>query len=500
MKKVVRNIVVVFILIGVLGACTKSLELDPISQISNQSFWKTENDVTGALNGMYVRLRTQAVGNLFVWGEARSDMMDRSLAGTAGYQLFYLNELDRSNVGTIYGMGSSTWQGMYTVVHDANLLLKYAPTISFSSEAGKNQILAEAYAMRAYAYFVMTRTWGDLPLVIEPTEGYKPDVIMRERTSKEQIMAQIKSDLESALVLFPNSNFKTGRNMWSRPATQALKAEVSLWSAKVLKGGNADFQAALTAIEEVEKADVGLLDNYASIFDYTNKGNKEIVMAIRFQDIEATDNIYMNMYIESTYMNNTTDQATKDLIGVVGGFPFWTLSERVRKQFIATDQRQLGTFIDINIPDNKGGSVYYGTVVSKFNGTVIGGVRRFLDDYVLYRYADILLMKAEAQNALGIDPSEAMNKVRKRAYGADYLNHTFVNKSKAENDESILQERLLELAVEGKRWWDLVRFEKAFDLVPSLVDRKGKNYLLLFPISETTLSLEPKVQQNPGYN
>src|SRR5690606_14569497 len=120
-----------------------------------------------------------------------------------------------------------------------------------------------------------------------------------------------------------------------------------------------------------------------------------------------------------------------------------------------------------------------------FSGTVIGGNRRFIDDIVLYRYADVLLMKAEAQNALGQDPTEAINKVRKRAYGANYANHIYVHSSVANADEAILKERLLELALEGKRWWDLIRFNKVFDLVPSLQNRKGKTHLLLFPISET---------------
>lgn len=480
-------------------SCTKDLELDPISQISDQSFWKTEGDVTGALNGMYVRLRSQAVGNLFMWGEARSEMMDRSLGGTADYQLYYLNELNRSNVATIYGMGSSTWQGMYTVIHDANLLLKHVPQITFTVENNQKQALAEAYTMRAFAYFVLTKTWGELPLITVPTEGYNPDVILRERSSVQDVMKLIKSDIDAAQSLYPSNAFKAGRNTWSKAALQALKADVYLWTAKVMAGGDADFRTALDATVEVEKSDVALLDNYASVFDYTTKGNKEILMASHFRDIEAVDNIYMNMYIENTYMNNTTDQATKDRIGQVGGFPFWTMSATARNQFTSDDQRKDATFIEIYIPNSSGGTDYYGSVVSKFNGTIVGGVRRFLDDYVIYRFADVLLMKAEAQNGLGEDPSEAINKVRKRAYGVNYVNHTFVKGTKIFNDEVILKERLLELAVEGKRWWDLVRFDKAFDLVPSLANRKTDRYLLLFPISETTLSIEPKVKQNPGY-
>ena len=108
-------------------------------------------------------------------------------------------------------------------------------------------------------------------------------------------------------------------------------------------------------------------------------------------------------------------------------------------------------------------------------------------------------MIAEAKNALGQDPSAEINLVRARAYGNKYTNHVYVNDSKENNDAAILKERLLELAFEGKRWWDLIRFNKAFDLVPSLQDKKGKDYMMLYPIANSVLSLEPKVVQNPGW-
>src|SRR5690606_38914677 len=117
MKIKVKNLLTYSaVLLISMASCTKDLELDPVSQISNQSFWKSEGAVTGALNGMYVRLRSQAIGNLFAWGEMRSETMDRSLAGSAGLQVFYYNELDRANVGLAAGNGmvNSTWQGMYT--------------------------------------------------------------------------------------------------------------------------------------------------------------------------------------------------------------------------------------------------------------------------------------------------------------------------------------------------------------------------------------------------
>ena len=491
MKITFRLSILLACLLGT-NACTDQLNLSPISQISNASFWKTEDDANGALYGMYVRLRTQMSSNYYKWGEARSETMEASSGGSAGNEIFYNNVLTRTNSGP-------NWQGMYTVVHDANLILKYVPGISFRSESNKNQILAQAYTVRAFVYFVMTRTWGDLPLVTEPTEGYNAESIQKERAPQSEIFNLIKSDITVAEGLYPNNQFGTGRFLWTLPALHALKADVYLWTGKKMQGGQSDINTALAALNEVEKSDVALIDNFSRIFDYDNKGNKEIIMAIRFEDIEASDNEYQNMYSYPGLTPGNLDQATKDALGLLGGFSVWSPSITTRKQFTNDDQRKNASFIEMYTIEN-GNRAYYSSVVSKFNGTIINGVRRFIDDVVVYRYADVLLMKAEAKNALGQSPAEEINKIRQRAYGPAYNQHIFTSGSVEQNDAAILKERLLELAFEGKRWWDLLRFNKAFELVPSLKDRADQKYLELFPISEATLSLEPKVHQNPGYN
>ena len=172
-------------------------------------------------------------------------------------------------------------------------------------------------------------------------------------------------------------------------------------------------------------------------------------------------------------------------------------SKHLREQYAPDDSRKDATFLEI-YKTVEGERKYYGTMAMKGRGTVVSGVRYFVDDIILYRYADVLLMKAEAKNGLGEDPTDEMKEVRERAYGEKYADHAFVNGTPAENDAAILQERLLEFAFECKRWWDLVRFDKAFELVPSLVGRDNPE-LLYFPIPNSVLSLEPLVEPNPGW-
>ncbi|ACU04845.1 RagB/SusD family nutrient uptake outer membrane protein [Pedobacter heparinus] len=489
MKKL--HIAILLYLMGSLTSCKEDLQLTPISQISNASFWKTLDDAKGAQVGMYVRLRSQMASNYYLLGEARSDVLDKSIAGVGNYIYYYQNSLIKSTPGL------PTWQGLYTVVHDANLILKYIPDIAINSVSAKNEILAQAYAMRAFVYFTMVKTWGDLPLITEPTESFNAERIQRPRTDKAEIFKLIKNDIEEALRLYPNNNYTTGRFFWSRAATNALKADVYLWTGKMLNGGTTDFNIALTAINDAETSDVALLEPFSSIFDYANKGNKEIMMATRFQVSESPVNIYQDMYMSATFMTNNTDAATKAAIGIFGGQPYTNISNTARLQFTNDDVRKNASFIEIYL--NDANHTYYGSVISKFRGTVVSGVRQFQDDIIIYRYGDLILMKAEAKNALGQDPSAEINKIRKRAYGANYNAHIFINGAKEQNDEAILTERLLELVFEGKRWWDLVRFGKAFEKIPSLQSRTGQTHLLLFPIAESTLSLEPKVTPNPGY-
>ncbi|PKK37435.1 RagB/SusD family nutrient uptake outer membrane protein [Siphonobacter sp. SORGH_AS_0500] len=490
MKKQLRFLYIT--LLGVIiTSCTENLELQPTSVISNASFWKTQDDATGGIYGMYVNLRAQASKNLFLWGEARSETVGAGVQGLDGRDLFYLNQLDATNSGP-------DWQGMYTVIHHANLIIKYVPGISFTSEATKNNILAQAYAMRAYVYFCMVRTWGELPLVTEPTENFDPTSIQRERSSVANVFTLIKSDLDKSLALFSNNTFPTGRNVWSKPALNALKGDVYLWTAKKVAGGKADYNTALEALNQVKSSDVALMSNYNDIFDYTTKGNKEIIFAINFKRNEVTDNDYANMYFSPAYVPKDINTEVAAALGVAAGQNFWAPAAAFRSQFTDDDQRKSGTFREIYTASS-GVSKFYGAFAVKFNGIVDLGVRYFLDDYIVYRYADILLMIAEVKNALGQDPSSEIMQVRTRAYGSKVGAYAFTNGSQAQNDDVILQERLLELGLEGKRWWDLVRFNKVFDKVASLKDRTGKDYLLLFPISANTLSLENKIKQNPGY-
>ena len=494
MKRI--NKILIFLAIAFLSgfSCTKQITLDPVSIVSSTSFWKTENDATGALYGMYARFRNVTASNLFIWGESRSQNLKQSTGNDASNLRNFNNTLDPTAAGP-------DWSSLYQVVNDANLILQKVPNIKFKVDNDRNRILAEAYTMRAFCYFVMVRTWGAVPLVTESTEGYNPAKIYKERSPVAQVFTLIKTDIDSALSLFPNSNFTTGRNRWSLPAADALKGDVYLWTGKLLGGGKADFTKALNALNDIESSSVSLLPDFGSVFHYNNKGNNEIIMANNFSEFESGQTFMANMYIDQFPPN--TSPTARAAIGVVvaGGGNYWTLSDVTRLSFSSDDQRKNASFVELYTADPGTGlyTVFNFSVQVKYAGLIDAGMRLFLDDVVIYRYGGILLLKAEAENALGMDPSADINKVRQRAYGANYSSHVFVNGSIEQNDSLILKESLLELLYEGKRWWDILRFNKAAELVPYFGSHPTDTYKYLWPLSLNILSLEPKATQNPGY-
>lgn len=489
--KSIKTITILLIVTSFSFSCDDLIDVTPRSSITVGSFWQTENDAEGALVGMYTYLRGIAHQDLYYLGEARADVVTLGTVGEGGWARYYDNRLRADDAGP-------SWFSFYRLVNSANLLIKYTPEIEFSSEANKNDILAQAYTMRAWAYFTMTKTWGDLIIKTEPSEGYRVEDTQMERVPQSEIFSMIKEDIDEALKLYPNADYPTYRSFWSKPATQALKADIYLWTGKRLQGGDADIQTALNSLNAIGTSNLELLPNYEDVFDYDNKGNDEILMAVRNIENEAGNNYFRDMYIIMSAVPANITQETRDKIGALGGGSnnIVVPTQYVKSLFTDDDLRKDPTFFEIYTLDEEDNPTdYFTTIVKKGDGTVSGGSRLFMDDFIIYRYAEILLLKAEAKNALGQDPSSEINQVRERAYGDNFDHYEFVSGTKEENDEAIMEERLRELAFEGKRWWTLIRFGKAVEKL----DKVDSEHMLLFPISNQVLSLENAVEQNPGY-
>ncbi len=476
-------------LIGIftICSCKKDLNISSKSLITSSNYWQTEDDAKSAVNGMYFNFRAHTRMNYYLLGAGRSAEMKAGIQSPFTLTNFYSNTLTPQNIDV-------DWADLYTVIQSSNLILKYVPKINFSSitVSNKNTYLAQAYSMRALAYFIMARTWGGVPIVKTPTENtIQTDYIIPKNTIQE-VFTFIKADIDSAIALFPNAT--NTKILLSLPATLALKADVNLWTAKQLNGGNADLTIALNAINALP-AGPALLPNFKDVFDYNNKGNNEIIFAVRYNLSEVTspllDNWNSFMFIgPSDYPGLTTAYATATFGTLGSGSGNAGISRAqpdiTRFNFSSTDTRKNVTYQTLYNSNN----VPVVTGLVKYNGTVDGTIRRFVSDVIIYRWADIVLMKAEIKNALGQDPTAEMNMVMQRADPSA----SFSYGTQPANDVAILNERLKEFAFEGKTWWDLVRFNKT-NLVPSM----SASTPVLFPISNATINYNPKIIQNLGY-
>ncbi|KVV16159.1 RagB/SusD family nutrient uptake outer membrane protein [Flavobacterium sp. TAB 87] len=483
MKKKILLYTILFASFSVLNSCQDELNLTSDSVITSASFWKTEDDAKAGVNGMYFNFRTQTQQNYYLLGGARSAEIRSGVQSPLNLANYYNNNLTAQNIDV-------DWAGLFTVVHQANLILKYVPTIQFSPTTVNEQkrYLAQAYSMRALSYFIMARSWGGVPIVTTPTENTNQSEYIVPRNTIEEVFTFIKSDIELALANFPDAN--NNKTQLSVASVNALKADVNLWTAKQLGGGATDLNAALAAINAIP-AGPALLANFKDAFSYANKGNNEVLFAVRYSlaDVPSSlsDNWNSFMFVgpsDFAPLTAATATATFGTIGVGTGNAGISRAQPdiTRFNYAATDTRKEATYLTL-----MNGSTPVVTGLVKYNGTVDGTTRRFVSDIIIYRWADILLMKAEIKNALMQDPTTEMNLVMQRADATA----SFINGSQAANDDAILRERLHELAFEGKAWWDLVRFGKTAN-VPSMAGKK-----ILFPISQNTINFNPKITQNP---
>ncbi|MEG0464345.1 SusD family outer membrane lipoprotein NanU [Bacteroides sp.] len=506
----------------VLFSRCDALDMEPVSSIADNSYWKSEAQFSTFNVGLHALLR-ECSFNFFLLGEPRADIYgDTPFGGeaTQGMERLPYNTINKENVGI------SNFAGMYKVINQINLMIAKTNETSILPEASKKYYLAEAYGMRAYLYFHLLRSWGDVVLYLNYTSGSSLDLsnLAKPASPATEVMAQIKADVAASENAFGDDySFKNGKHFWSKAATMMLKGEVYLWSGKQMNGGNTDYMIAKTALEDVKKANVSLLANFQKIFAYDNKRNAEIIFTIHNGKDEYSlwnDSYRQNMIPQQAYM--TANYCNKEGVSFKN-LPEGQLNGLIRlqirynlynKAFRDGDTRKDATLAAVYRKETNGAVTYVAPYANKFKGVLIDGssTRSFLDDYPIYRYADCLLLLAEAKVFLGEDPSSEINEVRKRAYGADYFEANKAtlaypndkgdfytdNKYMAGDEnamEAILKERMREFFFEGKRWYDL-RLMGA-DYVTKYSSASAER--LLWPINESTLTNNPALEQTPGY-
>tara|TARA_R110002050_G_scaffold168155_3_gene299290 strand:- start:9459 stop:10904 length:1446 start_codon:yes stop_codon:yes gene_type:complete len=481
MKKQILFLLSVVTLFSI-SSCDEYLDVKPVSSITSSSFWNEPEDCEAYLVGIYNSIRSDL--NTTLYGEDRGDSFEPGQIGPVSEA--WAQSLSAAN--------APSWSSFYNTIYHLNRLLYQIDDITFVNQNDRNRILAEAHTLRALIYFQIAKIWGDVPLVTEPTQNANVELV--GRSAVNDVFVFINQELDEALSLFPEEGY-VDKNRMSKPAAYALQADVKMWTAKVLGGGQQDFEAALASIAKVEASGVSLLNDFRSIFLTDNKKNNEIIFSIFFEYQEHHEFYSKRL---SSWGINVTSAVNYDDLPVTernNARHVYGPSPEVKVAFdeFSTDSRKGVSMIDAVLSN---GEVLL-TSQNKFRGTVYDD-RYYDDDLIVYRLADIILLKAEALAALNRLPEATteLNRIKQRAGIPAYAGP----EEKLAVEKEILKERWKELYIELKRYPDLVRFHHGgtIDIYAQVPNLNGKDgYPLYFPIEQSVMDNNELIEQTDGY-
>jgi len=507
MQRTFRLLLPLAIIIITINSCSKKLDLTPVSSISDNNFWQTPEQVDAFVSGIHIAFRNNTSAFQYL-GEMRADAFgtdpgsSSAFTGeaTQGVEYMWNNTLDLDNPGV------ANFGNFYFNINQINLLISKLNETNIVSAANKNYYLGEAYGMRAFYYFQLLRSWGKVIIQTEPTISIDISNLARPASAEDSVMMLIKSDIDNSTSSFGSDySFRNQKGYWSKSATLMLKAEVYLWTS-YRNGGTPDANTAKDALTEIQNNVPGLLllPSYADVFASGNKGNSEIILAIHNQLNEASLPFAGSFLPQSGLIANFYDSVQNRKFDVAtdnwGGFLRAPIKIATFRKFDDNDSRKWASIQPAyNMVD--GNYVIAGCFASKYKGEQSAGARVYTNDFPIYRYADLLLLLAEAKIILGQDPSAEINLVRERAYGTHYDANVqgYPHQSVDENPkEAILQERFFEFVFEGKRWYDLRRMGDNYVYEYTSI-ASSDSYKLLWPIDRTSLTNNRALQQTLGY-
>ncbi len=464
-----------------LGACEDWLNLIPPDGLVQEEYWQTKEDIEAVLMGAYYQFN-QIDEKLFIYGEIRGDLIARD----NDMENYIKNIME----GNIYPNNNlCDWSEFYKIINYCNFVLKYNPVIhdldQTYSEYKMKGIETEAKFLRGLSYFYLVRLFKDVPFILSPTESDDIELFL-PKTDGEEILESIKADLLEARKYVTDDYGSLENNIGrvSKNAINSLLADISLW--------NFEYEDCISYIEEIEKSEIMLVPSgqWYSIFYPGN--SLEGIFELQFDaNLDQNNTLYKRTYTEENYLASTT---TTEL-----------LSPIFAKEIVRGDGTYRGTDYKI--------WKYCGS--SADGRTLRPSSEQSSANWILYRYADILLMKAEALSQINRfdEAIDYLNMIRERAnvepLSAPQTPEAF--------EDIILEERAKEFAFEGKRWFDLLRMGRRNDyarkhkLIAILIKNVPANQRLVLaskltdplgwylPIEDKELERNKNLVQNPYY-
>lgn len=543
MKKYL-SIIAAALLMGSFSSCSDFLDRYPLEELSDESFWKTEKDAEMAVSNLYNVLPTWDVDEAI-----NSDDAVHGIKWAAGNQ----------SKG-VYDPADYGWSGEYGYIRQANLVLEKIQEMDLSEDAYK-KLEGQARFFRAYTYFTLIRSFGAVPYIDKPLE--LTDVENITRTPKDEVYAKVMEDFDIAIANLPVQWDEANSGRITKGAAMAMKARATLyynnWETAMTEAKN------VMDLGQYELYDKDNTGRYKELFWEVADGCDEFILSVQFNAPTRTHYLIgWECFPTLGWGGLNPTQSLVDAFEDINGAPITSEASVYdpTNPFANRDPR-----LEVNVLHD--GETMYGVTIkvaplSSSGNTGIGQhgdatatgyyQQKWLDpsidpqstgwdmgkDWVVIRYAEVLLTYAEAKNELSpLDPSafDAVNQVRRRV-GMPDLQNTDPTKPTYCGTQDDLRKRIwnewrVEFALEGgKRQWDIRRWGIAKDVLNApfeglrytLVDDpnapkgdNGKKCILyvgeplklagshyedhnyLLPIPQTEIDLNPKLEQNPGY-
>ena len=481
-------------LVSTFGSCTKFVDYNPQEdyQITADNYFKTAEDYQKMAIGVYSPL--QWLWAVPVIGEIASD--NSVTGGENATDQLALQQIDDYQIVANNGNLTEIWKACYEGINRANYLEENKAKLDFT---GKDALYGEVYFLRAYYYFELVKMFGGVPLFTDKRLSVG-DSNKFQRATKAQVYAQIEADLTAAIAALPVTNAQKGRA--TKYAAQALLGKVYLYQDK--------FTESAAMLENVI-GKFSLAANYESIFLEAGENGSESVFEVQysnaspFYDWSNPGRGQGNLAVQICGIRNLTGSSPYN-----SGWSTNLPTANLAAAFTAGDTRKTVTVLDIEAykTANPGMNITYTVAPYKntglYNqkylprvGQTSGQVElNYLNNYRAIRYADVLLMAAEANNRAAA-PNDAkaqlyLNQVRARAFGNNSNN---VSATGTALRTAIWDERRLELGMEGHRFFDLVRTGQAASKITGWAANKNE----VFPIPQAEVDISG-LTQNPGYN
>ena len=494
--------VIILTLVLTVSSCSKFLDKAPLDSVNTENFWRTEADAIAAINGAYQPLQWPKLYNLRIW---TSDIWAGNSIVGAGGGTDGIETQDIANFVTSSDNAAALdiWRGPAPGILRCNLVLQNVPDMEIS-ESVKNRVLGEAHFLRASYYFILVRLFGDVPLI---TVAQNPgDDLRPARTAKEKVYDLIISDFTKAIDLLPNKSAYVASDIGraSKGAAIGMLAKVYLTLG--------DFQKTVDLCQQLEGQGYSLNADYAANFNPATKNSNESLFEIQY--IGKTKYDFWSNENQASWLSAFMGPRNADFVD--GGYGWNQPTQEFVSSYESGDLRKDVTIFYDGCPnfDDKTYLPSYsntGYNVRKFvvsKAVTQGAYDNNPNNFPVLRYADVLLMYAEALNEIGrgteaqevatdISSGGPLNRVRLRA-GLPAISGL----NQQQLRDVIQHERRMELAFEGQRWFDMIRVRNgqyALEFLNSVGKTNAAAKHLLLPIPQKEIDSNPNLSQNPGY-